>query len=67
MIQWTYENASRCSSLTKVIVATDNQEIADVVSKCGGHVEMTDPNIPTGSDRTAVIAEQYPEMDVRRK
>ncbi len=64
MIQWTYENARRCSSLTKLVVATDSPEIAEVITNCGGTVEMTDPKIATGSDRAAVVAERHPEMDV---
>ncbi len=64
MVQWTYENASRCRTMTKVVVATDSLEIAEVITRCGGTVEMTDPQIPTGSDRAAVVAERYPEMDV---
>jgi len=64
MIQWVYENASRCSALTKVIVATDHPEIANIIQNIGGDVEMTDPNIQTGSDRVAIVAEKYPEMEV---
>lgn len=64
MIQWVYENASRCKALSKVIVATDSEEIAQVIRTIGGEVVMTDPDLPTGSDRVAVVAEQYPEMDV---
>jgi len=64
MIQWVYENASRCSVLTKVIVATDSEEIAQVIRAIGGNVMMTDPDLPTGSDRTAVVANHHPEMDV---
>src|SRR5262249_17331943 len=64
MIQWTYENASRANILTKVIVATDSHEIAEVITRIGGKVEMTDPDIPTGSERVANVAERYPEMDV---
>jgi 3-deoxy-manno-octulosonate cytidylyltransferase (CMP-KDO synthetase) len=64
MIQWTYENASRCPLLTKLVVATDDQEIAETITRCGGAVEMTDASIPTGSDRAAFVAKRYPEMDV---
>lgn len=64
MIQWTYENAVRCQVLTQVIVATDSEEIANVITKLGGAVILTDPNLPTGTDRAAVVAEHYPEMDV---
>ena len=64
MIQWVYENASRCKAITEVIVATDSQEIADVITAIGGKVRMTDPALPTGSDRVANVAEDYPQMDV---
>ena len=64
MIQWVYENASRCKVLTKIVVATDSMEIADVITAIGGNVEMTDPNFQTGSDRAAAVALKYPEMDV---
>jgi 3-deoxy-manno-octulosonate cytidylyltransferase (CMP-KDO synthetase) len=64
MVQWTYENAARCKLLTDLIVATDDQEIADVITGIGGKVKMTDPNLPTGSERVAAVAEQYPDVDV---
>lgn len=64
MIQRVYENAMRCKVLSKVIVATDSDEIAEVIYKIGGEVAMTDPNIQTGSDRIAVVAKDYPDMDV---
>lgn len=64
MVQWTYENARRCTALTEVVVATDSQEIADVIEAVNGKVVMTDPNLQTGSDRTAAVAQLYPDMDV---
>ncbi len=64
MIQWTYENAARCNVLSDLIVATDSHEIADIITNIGGKVEMTDPDLPTGSERVAAVAERYPEMDV---
>lgn len=64
MVQWVYENASRCSLLSKVVVATDSEEIADVIRAINGNVMLTDPDLPTGSDRVAVVAQTMPEMDV---
>lgn len=64
MIQWVYENAKRCRVLTDLIVATDSHEIADVISAIGGQVRMTDPSIPTGSERVAAVAEHFPDMQV---
>lgn len=64
MVQWTYENAARCKALTKLVVATDSEDIAEVIQRCGGEVQLTDPNLQTGSDRTAAVAKLYPEMDI---
>lgn len=64
MIQRVYENASRCKILTKVVVATDSDEIAAVVKNCGGNVEMTSSGLRTGSDRVATVAARYPDMDI---
>jgi 3-deoxy-manno-octulosonate cytidylyltransferase (CMP-KDO synthetase) len=64
MIQWTYENALRCSLLNEVIVATDSDEIATLITHLGGKVAMTDPDLPTGSERVAVVAAAYPDVDV---
>ena len=64
MIQWVYENASKCSSITKVVVATDSSEIAAVIANCNGEVAMTSPDLPTGSDRVAAVAAKYPDMDI---
>lgn len=64
MIQWVYENASRCKLLTDVVVATDSEEIASVIKKIGGKYLLTDPNFLTGSDRVAAVAEHYPHADV---
>lgn len=64
MIQWTYENASRCSALTHVIVATDSKEIAEVVTNTGGKVEISNIDFQTGSERVAAVAEKYPNVDV---
>ena len=64
MVQWVYENAKRCPVLDQVIVATDSHEIADIISQIGGEVEMTDSEIKTGSDRVAIVAKKYPDIDV---
>lgn len=64
MIQWTYENAARCNAMTKVVVATDSEEIADIIDKIGGEVVITSSDIPNGSLRAATVADMYPEMEV---
>lgn len=64
MIQWVYENAKRCSVVSKVVVATDSEKIAAVIQDIGGEVMITDPALPTGTDRVAKVAESFPEMEV---
>lgn len=64
MVQWTYENAKRCTILSDVIVATDSPEIAEVIETIGGKVAMTDPELQTGSERVAAVAAHYPNADV---
>lgn len=64
MIEWVYLNAARCRLLTHLVVATDSEEIAEVVHAAGGKTMMTDPELRTGSDRAAVVAEHYPDVDV---
>jgi 3-deoxy-manno-octulosonate cytidylyltransferase (CMP-KDO synthetase) len=55
MIQHVYERASR-SDADKVIVATDDQRIADVVLDFGGACCMTSNEHPSGTDRLQEVA-----------
>lgn len=64
MIQWVYERAVGCKVLSEVVVATDSDEISEVIQAIGGKVCMTDPELQTGSDRVAAVAEHYPDVDV---
>lgn len=64
MVQMVYENACRCKILSKVVVATDSEEIVSVIKNCGGNVELTSSCLQTGSDRVAAVAEKYPEMEI---
>lgn len=60
MIQRVYEQVRKASLPTRVIVATDDERIADVVRKFGGEVMMTSPDITSGSDRVAAVAREVP-------
>jgi 3-deoxy-manno-octulosonate cytidylyltransferase (CMP-KDO synthetase) len=64
MIQRVYENAKKCLFIDEVLVATDSEEIAGLISDKGGNVILTPENIATGSDRVALVAKEFPEMDV---
>ncbi|MEP3482001.1 MAG: 3-deoxy-manno-octulosonate cytidylyltransferase [Fuerstiella sp.] len=54
LIQYVWEIAKRCAELDDVIVATDSEEIADVVAAFGGRAEMTGEH-PSGTDRVAEV------------
>jgi len=64
MVQWVYEAAKRCPAFGMVVVATDNEAIADCVRSFGGAVEMTRSDHATGTDRVAEVAQRYAEMQV---
>jgi 3-deoxy-manno-octulosonate cytidylyltransferase (CMP-KDO synthetase) len=51
LLQWVIEGAQTAKSLTQVMVATDHPEIQALAKKCGAEVAMTDPELPSGSDR----------------
>lgn len=50
MIQWVYERVSRVEAINEVFVATDNQEIYDVVTNFGGNAILTG-ECKCGTDR----------------
>lgn len=62
LLQRTYENALRASSLTALIVVTDDQRIFDHVKNFGGQAIMTDPTCPSGTDRIAEAINAFPEL-----
>lgn len=51
MIQRVYEQASKSSSLSKVVVATDDERIEQAVKVFGGEVIMTSADHQSGTDR----------------
>ncbi|MGL1956303.1 MAG: 3-deoxy-manno-octulosonate cytidylyltransferase [Colwellia sp.] len=58
MIQWVVEKA-QLSGASKVIVATDNDDVADVVHAFGGEVCKTRADHQSGTERLAEVMEQY--------
>jgi 3-deoxy-manno-octulosonate cytidylyltransferase (CMP-KDO synthetase) len=56
MIQWVVERVSQAKRLDKVIVALDDERIADAVKALNMqnvHIAMTRPDHPSGTDRIA--------------
>lgn len=51
MIELVYKKALRAKNINQVIVATDDDRIFNVVKDFGGNAAMTDPGLPSGTDR----------------
>jgi 3-deoxy-manno-octulosonate cytidylyltransferase (CMP-KDO synthetase) len=64
LILHTLERAKSASTLDRVIVATDDDRISDVVTRAGGEAAVTSPNHQSGSDRIAEVAEKLPEGSI---
>lgn len=56
MVQHVYERAARATTVHRVIVATDDERIANAVRSFGGEVRMTPAECASGSDRIALVA-----------
>lgn len=59
LIQWTYEQVRKAKILDALVVATDSEEIAEVVRNAGGEVIMTSSKPKTGTDRVAEAARKF--------
>ncbi|MFO1066019.1 MAG: 3-deoxy-manno-octulosonate cytidylyltransferase [Pirellulales bacterium] len=64
VLQHTYEAAQRASLPQGIIVAVDSRRLADEVTDFGGEAFLTDPELPSGTDRVAVVARQMTDTDV---
>jgi len=58
MIQWVWEAACRSRLTEQVIVATDDDRIADMAAKFGADVVMTKKSHRSGTDRMAEVADK---------
>ncbi|MBK8793422.1 MAG: 3-deoxy-manno-octulosonate cytidylyltransferase [Holophaga sp.] len=61
MIQWVWEAANRAQGVDKVVVATDDERICSAVHDFDGQVIITDPDLPSGTDRVAAALEKLGE------
>ncbi len=64
MIQHTYESSLKSKLLQQVIIAVDDEKVADVVKKFGAKVIMTPKDIATGSDRIAYVINEIKDADI---
>src|SRR5258706_8699137 len=64
MIQHVYERAKRARLAGQVIVATDDQRIADAVRSFGGECVLTPEGARSGSDRIAMVAKEMTGTEI---
>jgi len=60
MIRRVYEQASKCSELDDLIVATDDPRIAECVASFSGKVMMTSPDLGSGTERCRAVVSLLP-------
>ncbi len=63
MIQRVFEQAAKAETLTKVVVATDDERIFQHVLSFGGAAILTSDQHESGTDRCAEVAKQFPEFE----
>ena len=64
LIVHVVEAARRSRRLDRIIVATDDRRIYDVVRACGAEAMMTRDDHPSGTDRVAEVAAAFPEAEI---
>ncbi|MCB2211917.1 3-deoxy-manno-octulosonate cytidylyltransferase [bacterium] len=47
----TFQNTKRCTMIDDVLVATDDERIVAAIQAAGGDAILTDPALPSGTDR----------------
>ena len=61
MIQRVYEQCKKCTLLSDVIVATDDERILNHVQNCGGKAMMTSNTHQSGTDRCNEVVQKLEE------
>ena len=64
LIQLVVDAAWRSTRLTRIIVATDDERIAEAVRSFGGEAVMTRDDHPSGTDRVAEVAAAIPDAEI---
>ena len=59
LVAWVVEAVSRAKTPDAVVVATDDERIAEAVRKRGGTAVMTPSDLPSGTDRIACAARAF--------
>ena len=56
LVQHVWERAKRARGISQILIATDDNRIAEAARNFGAEVMMTSPDHPSGTDRIAEVA-----------
>ena len=59
MLAWVYDAASACPQLDRVLIATDSDEVAELCHRHQWPVQLTSPDLPSGTDRVHAVARHH--------
>lgn len=63
LIEWVWRRAESSGLFAAVVIATDDEAVADVADSFGASVELTLPSHPSGTDRVAEVAQRAAYRD----
>ena len=58
LLAWVVDAARACPQLDQVLVATDSDEVVALCNRLGVPVQITSPDLPSGTDRVHAIAQR---------
>ena len=57
LLAWVVDAACACPLLDQVLVAADSEEVAELCHRLGFPVQLTSPDLPSGTDRVHAVAQ----------
>lgn len=64
LVLWTYDSSKRATMLDHLIIATDDERIADIAEMHGADVMMTSQSCRNGTERVAEVAKKLRIYDL---
>jgi 3-deoxy-manno-octulosonate cytidylyltransferase (CMP-KDO synthetase) len=59
LLAWVVDAARACPQLDRILVAADSEEVASLCRNLDIPVELTSPNLPSGTDRLHAVAQLH--------
>ncbi len=64
LIQHTYESSSKSKLIKKIIIAVDDEKVAQICREFGADTILTPKEIETGSDRIAYVLQKIEDAEI---